>query len=242
MRHHQSAYQASGDTPARVPREVDSAGLGLEPQLERLRKVLSEVVRCSGLQRLVVLHHPFAGIRAKRAGKSLGVGLGAGNYRHRHPALHKVAIDAEHLSGFLLGLLMGGVSRVTFLPEKLEGAKEKPRAHLPADDVRPLIDENGKITIALHPFRVHGVDDRLGCRPNDQRLVQLLSAAVSDYRHLGSEPLDVLRLLVEEALRDEQWEIGVLVSGVLEHHVELLLHPLPNTVAARSDDHASTNG
>ena len=66
-----------------------------------------------------------------------------------------------------------------------------------------------------------------------ERLLELLAAAVRDDRDFGREPLDVLRLLVQEALGNEQREVRVLVARRLEHVVERALHPLPDAVAVR---------
>ena len=143
----------------------------------------------------------------------------------------KSRVDAEHAARFFFGLVVRGVRGVPFLPEELERAQEEPRAHLPAHDVRPLVDEQRQIAIALHPLGEHRVDDRLGRGPNDQRLVELLAAAVRDDGDFGREAFDVLRLLGEEALRDEQREVRVLVARRLEHVVERALHPLPDAVA-----------
>ena len=44
---------------------------------------------------------------------------------------------------------------------------------LPANDIRPLIKENGQVTPGLDPARVRCTDDRLRGRPNDERLAQL---------------------------------------------------------------------
>jgi len=46
---------------------------------------------------------------------------------------------------------------------------------------------------------------------------------------------------VQEAFGNEQREVSVLVARVLEHGVELLLHPLPDAVTAWSDDHAAAD-
>ena len=74
-----------------------------------------------------------------------------------------------------------------------------------------------------------------------ERLLQLLAAAVGHHRHLRRKPLHVLRLPREEALRDEQREVGVLVAGVLEHLVQGPLHLLPDGIPVGPDDHAATD-
>jgi hypothetical protein len=68
------------------------------------------------------------------------------------------------------------------------------------------------------------------------------AAAVRDDCHLRRESLDVLGLLVQEALGNEKREVGVLVSRRLEHVVQGALHPFPDAVAVRADDPASANG
>ena len=63
-------------------------------------------------------------------------------------------------------------------------------------------------------------------------------------RHDGAflgEPFDVLRLFLQEAHRDEQREVGVLVARGLEHRVELALDVLPDRKAPRLDDHAAAD-
>jgi hypothetical protein len=55
------------------------------------------------------------------------------------------------------------------------------------------------------------------------------------------EALDVFGLLLQEALGDEEGEVGVDVPGVLEHAVEGPLHALPQGVAVGLDDHAAAH-
>src|SRR5690606_32212185 len=71
--------------------------------------------------------------------------------------------------------------------------------------------------------------------------VQLLAAGMRDDRQLGREALDVLRLALEVAHGDEHREVQVLVSGGLEHRVQLALDVLPQGVAVRPDDEAAAH-
>ena len=68
-----------------------------------------------------------------------------------------------------------------------------------------------------------------------------LQPMVRHHRALLGEALDVLGLLLQEAHRDEQREVGVLVPGGLEHRVEPPLDVLPDGVAPRLDDHAAAD-
>ena len=87
--------------------------------------------------------------------------------------------------------------------------------------------------------------------PDDQRLLEraggleLARPAPSRSRvwvttaHSIAKPSTCSASLVEEALRDEQREVGVDVAGVLEAPVELALDRLPDRVALGADDHAA---
>ena len=60
---------------------------------------------------------------------------------------------------------------------------------------------------------------------------EFLGAALGHPRHLRREPLDVLGLLEQQALGDEQREVGVDMPGGLEAVVELPLDLLPDGIA-----------
>jgi len=83
--------------------------------------------------------------------------------------------------------------------------------------------------------------DRLRGGPDDDRLLQLLAARVSDHRQLGAEALDVLGLAPQVRLRDEQREVGVLRASGLDPVVHLALHPLPQRVPGRPDHHGAAD-
>jgi hypothetical protein len=67
-------------------------------------------------------------------------------------------------------------------------------------------------------------------RPGEA-LLALLELECGDDGALHREALDVLGLLREEALGDEQREVGVDVAGRLEAAVEVALDRLPDGVA-----------
>src|SRR5438034_10504443 len=97
---------------------------------------------------------------------------------------------------------------MAFLPEKLSCPQKQARPHFPTDDVCPLIDENWKIAIGLHPSSVTGADDRLRSGSDHERLRQRagrfhfslrvhLQARMRNDRALLREALDVYRFLRE---------------------------------------------
>ena len=52
----------------------------------------------------------------------------------------------------------------------------------------------------------------------------------------------MLGLTAEKGLGDEQGEVGILVTGFLEHAVQDMLHLFPDGVSVRLDDHAAAHG
>ena len=141
---------------------------------------------------------------------------------------------------------------VAFLPEEFGGAQEDARAHFPAHDVGPLVDQNREVAIGLDPLRVARADDRLGGRADDQRLGQRtgrnhfavgidLEAVMGDDGAFLGEAFDVLGFLLHVTERDEEREIGVAMPGRLEHGVERALHVFPDAVAPGFDDHAAAH-
>ena len=134
------------------------------------------------------------------------------------------------------------VRGVAFLPEELGGTQEEPRAELPPHDVGPLVEEERQVAVALQPLRHVLADDRLARGPDDDGLVELLATRDGDDRELRAEPLDVLGLALEVRLGDEEREVRVLGAARLDAGVDLGLHPLPEPVAVRADDHRAADG
>ena len=134
---------------------------------------------------------------------------------------------------------MRGVRGVAFLPEELGGAQEHARAQLPADDVGPLVDQQRQIAPALNPLGEEVADDGLRSRTDHVRLFEFLAAGDGDHRQLRREAFHVLGFFLQEALRNQQREVDVLVAGGLEAVVELALQHFPDGVAVRLDDHAA---
>ena len=230
-----------------TPQEVCQTSSCL-PSLERywvlkaLAKFGAELVARAHLEGLAVAHHPFEGEGVDGSGEALLGGLAAEHHVDAEHVDHEVGVDvAVDARGVVAGVLVGGVGGVPLLPQEFARTEEDARAHLPTDHVGPLVDEQRQVAVALDPLREVLVDDRLGGRADHDGLFELLAATVRDHRELGCEALDVLSFASQVRLGDEEREVGVLGARVLDARVHLLLHPLPQAVAVRSDHHGAAH-
>ena len=251
--HEQSADQPGGDAPGGGPGVRFLTVLVLEFDFGSFGEVLAEEVAGAGLESFAVLHHAFDAEGGDGAGEAFGIGFFAFDDGHGHEFFSEFGVDVEHLSGFDPGFFAGGVDGVAFLPEEFGGAEEQSGAHFPADDVGPLVDEQGQVAVGLDPFGEHGPDDGFGGGADDEGFFEFtggdefafgvdFQAVVGDDGAFFGETFDVLGFFFEKAYGDEQGEIGVLMSGVFEHFIEAALDVLPQAVAPGLDDHAAANG
>ena len=254
--HDQGAHQAGGHAPGGGPDVFLLAFLVRELDVERLCEVLAQEVGRTGLQGLAVLHHRLDGHRVDGAGETLARALVAHHHGQGHDVTGKAGVHVHHALLLRLGLLGGGVGGVALLPEELRGAEEQTGAHLPAHDVAPLVAQDGEVAPGMDPVLIGVPDDGFGSGADDELFLELrlrvhddaLAAGIvhqAVVRHHGAllrESGHVLGLAAEEGLGDEEREVGVLVSGFLEHAVENMLHLLPDGVSVGLDDHAAADG
>ena len=209
--HDQAADQPGRGAPGGRPGGLDLAALVGVGDVEGAGEVLAELVAGRQLQRFAVAGDPLAGHRVDRPGEALLGGLAAEQDRQRQGVDEEVAVDVEVDPQRVGGGVGGaGVDGVALLPEELAGAQEEARPQLPADHVRPLVEQQRQVAVGVDPLRHLLAEDRLAGRPHDDRLGQLLAAGDRHHRQLGAEALDVLGLALQVALRDQQREVDVL--------------------------------
>ena len=142
---------------------------------------------------------------------------------------------------------------MAFLPQELCRTQEKTGPHLPPYHVCPLVYKNRKVPVGTNPVLICVPYYCFRCRPYDQfflkfcrrvnhyaRTIRICHKPVVGYHGtFFRESLNMLRLLAQEGFRDEKRKICVLVTGFLEHLVQLALHLLPDSIAPRLDHHTS---
>ncbi len=120
---------------------------------------------------------------------------------------------------------------VTFLPEEFPGSNEGSWVlEFPSHDVGPLIQLQGQVTVASDPLLEGWVHDRLTGWTNSDWFSKVTTSALSDPSNLGGETLDVILLQLQCTLSDEEWEVGILHTELLDLTVEPVLDLLPDLV------------
>ena len=229
--HDEGAHKAGGYAPGCGPDVVLLAFVVCELDVEALGEVLAEEVGRTGLKGLAVLHEGLDCHGVKGACKTLSGALVANNHGKGHDLTGELCVYVHHLLLAGFGFLCGGVCRMAFLPQEFRGTEEQAGAHFPADNVAPLVAQDGKVPPAVNPVLV-GVPDngfrgradyqfflKLGLRVHDYTVaVGVVHKAVVGYHcALLGESRHVFGLTAEKTLGDEQGEIGVLYAGFLEH-------------------------
>ena len=116
VHHDGGAHEPRRHAPRCAPHVLDRFVARLEGDIERLREILSEVVRRARLQGTAVTHQRLDRVRAQRAGELLAFALDARDNGHCHLRLDGFLVEVEDLSCLLFGLGFGLVCRVPLLP------------------------------------------------------------------------------------------------------------------------------
>ncbi|MFZ4696297.1 MAG: hypothetical protein ACOYMV_14350, partial [Verrucomicrobiia bacterium] len=96
----------------------------------------------AGLNGFAVLHHGLNAEGLHRAGETFALAFLAGENGNGEVFAREGLIDAQHFCHLLPRFGLGLMGGVAFLPEKFSRAQKETRAHFPADDVGPLVDQN----------------------------------------------------------------------------------------------------
>ena len=138
-----------------------------------------------------------------------------------------------------LCLFSRSVNRVTFLPQKFHGTKERSRRLLPTHYGAPLVVNLRQVTVGVHDVRIEIAEERLGRRTYTHPFLQRLAAALGYPGNFRSKAFHVILFFIQEAFRDEHRKVAVLNAGFLEAAVKLFLNILPNCVSIWSNYHTS---
>ena len=256
MRHDEGSHQACADTPGSCPDVLQAAVFVGILNVETLCEVLPQEVGRACLQGFSILHHGLDGEGVQCTCKALIGALVPYDYRECHCFAGEFGIHSNHLLCLGLSFFGGCMGGMAFLPEEFRGAEEQAGAHFPADDVAPLVAQDGKVPPGVDPVLVGVPDDGFGCGTDDEFLLEpgrrvhddafsvggVHQAVVGHHGAFLGESGDMLGLAAEEGLRNEEREVGVLVTGLLEHSVQDVLHFLPYGVSVGFDDHAAAHG
>ena len=204
-------------------------------------KVIRQVMGGAHLQRLAIMHQRFQSICGLCACKAFALALAAAYYGDRQHVYHKIIVYVEHTDGFFLRVLMGLMGGVPLLPKELGSAEEGAGALFPAHYVAPLVIQHGQVAIGLYPLGIHGADYRFAGGSDSHALLKHLVAALCYPCDLGREAFNVLRLFHQHAFGNQQREVCILMTCILEALIHFLLHELPYGIAIGLNGHTAAN-
>src|SRR5687767_14850275 len=159
MHQDQTAYRPRRKPPRSLVRIDPVLILVEEGDVEGAGEVLPQVVAGRCLQCAPVTHQTLAGVGLHGPGEALGWALGAREYGNGHSLVEAIAVDAEHPQALLARLLRRRVDGMALLPQELRGPEERSGYLLPAQDIAPLVYEDGQVPVALDPVPVEIADD-----------------------------------------------------------------------------------
>mmetsp|Transcript_35021 Transcript_35021/g.53759 ORF Transcript_35021/g.53759 Transcript_35021/m.53759 type:complete len:601 (-) Transcript_35021:128-1930(-) len=239
--HDHSSNGPGGETPGSLPGVLLLALGVLIGHVEHLAEVGSELMGSSSLDATAGNWHVDLHRSGEESTSELLIlrllSLDAGDSQE---ILVDVGVIVEDLENPLGGVLLVSVGSVALLPEELAGSDEGSGVlELPSDDVSPLVDLEGEVSVGTDPLRECGVHNSFGSRSDGDGLVHLGLAGLGYPSDLGREPFKVVLFLLEGTLRDEHREVGVLGTAGLEASVEVGLDLLPDVEGARAEDVAT---
>ena len=200
-------------------------------------ELVAKVVAGAGLEGLAVLHHGFDGVGGFGAGELFLLSLAAGDHGDGQSVPAEVHIAVQLLFSLGDGFLSGLMDGVAFLPPEFTAAEEGAGGLFPADDAAPLVVQHGQLTPGVEHMCPVVTEHSLGSGADGQPFFQRIGTAGGDPSHFGSEAVDQLAFLFQQAFGDEQGHGHVHVTGLLKHPVHDVDHVLPDGVAIGAHDH-----
>lgn len=213
----------------------------LELNVEHLREVLSKVMRSGSLDSTTIggdVTFDGCGVVASR--ELLALRLASLDDGNRQQIFVDRAVQLQNVEDFLVGLFLGGERGVSLLPQELSASEEGNRVlELPTNDVRPLVELEGKISVGSDPLSKGWVHDGLASGANGDGFLHFALARSRHPSDFRSKVFDVLLLGGQSLLGHQEREVRVLHSELLDASVEVLLNLFPNGISVGSQDVAS---
>ncbi|KAI3481826.1 hypothetical protein L1887_55534 [Cichorium endivia] len=237
--------RTSGETPAVLPNVqlvsllavLDLLVRVLDRDVEHLREVLTETVRCRGLDTSADSgNETLNGGCVVCARELLVDSLLTFDNGNSEQLLVDGSVVVQDLQNLLAGLCLSHVRGVTLLPQELSRAKERNGVlELPSHNVVPLVELQRQVTVTPDLLRVVAVHGGLTGRTHRKLLLQLVPATLGNPGDLSRETLDVVLLALQVCLGDEKREVGVLDTHSLDLGVEKIADFLPDHILSLGD-------
>ena len=216
MSHDDGAHHACAHAPGSCPAKFLSVFRRQVLHIKSASKILPEVMAGAGLQSAPIPHHRFDRIGMDGTSKPFFFALQATEHRDGGIFLSQIFVDLQHLPGFRFRFLACSVRGMAFLPQEFTGPQESPWPQFPAHHIGPLIDQQRQVAIRLNPIGKGLADDRFRSWSNHIGFFQFLTSSMGDDCKFRTETFNVFRFALNVTLRDEEWEVCILMASRFE--------------------------
>jgi hypothetical protein len=121
------------------------------------------------------------------------------------------------------------MSSVPFLPEELSGSDEGSGVfELPSDNVGPLVEFEGQISVTLDPVSVGRIHNSFAGRPDGNGLSKIAFSRFGHPSNFGSKTFDMVFFNLERTFGNEHGEVSIFDSVGFNESIEESLYLLPD--------------
>ena len=204
----------------------------LETNLEHFWEILSKIMRGSTLNASTTDRHVnFDSCGIVSACKSLLIWLPSSYNRDSKKIFVSLGVDLKNLVDKFICFFFSSMRSVAFLPKEFPCSDERSRVlEFPSDDIRPLIEKQGEVSMWMDPFGISRVHDGLTSGTDGDWFRHLTLSTLCNPSNFRRKSLDVTLFFVQCSFGHKHREIAVLNANFFYSLINKALDLLPNEV------------
>lgn len=243
MEQHTNSNGTSCETPRSLISKLFLLAFILKDDVGHLGEILTQIVRCGTLNCSSILwNHCLNCCSVVATWKLLQLTLLAFYHWNCEYFFISTLVELKNVQSLCIGLLLGGMGSVTFLPQEFSCSDEWSwMLELPSDDVCPLIKFDWQVSVTLNPLSIGWIHDSFRGWSDGNWFSQIRLSALGDPSDFRGKACDMFLFCFQCLLGHKDWEISIFDIFCLEQVIKKFLQNLPNEIAPWSQDVASTD-
>ena len=206
---------------------------------ESFCKAIAEVVGCTGLQSLTIVHQGFDRECMSCTSESFFFCFFAFYYGDRQHFMAEIGVYVQHLDRSFLCFFCCCMSCVAFLPQEFHGSQERTCCFFPTNNGAPLIVQFRQVSVGLDDVCVVFAEQCFGSGAYTHTFFQFFVTTVSNPGYFWSKTFYVVFFFLQQAFRDEHGHVAVFYICCFETSIQIFLDQFPDRIAVRTDYHAA---